>query len=165
VVRAVDQELTRQRHEVRQQWGSGVCCRVQAAGETLPADIACPPSGSVFACYPLIKLHCRRIVQALGILAQVFKEKLATQRLHYLRIPHCRIHLAMAEQGIRMQVARSDRRPPVVDQHDLRVNVDVLPFAGSRSARDSRQREIPVLAKRFQLVKDRPALGTSSPIA
>jgi hypothetical protein len=65
-----------------------------------------PPDG-IFTRDPLVKLQRRHVVQVSGVQAQMFEQKLAAQRVRDGGIPNGGIQLAMAEQGIRMQVARS----------------------------------------------------------
>src|SRR5262249_60395241 len=56
---------------------------------------------------------------------EVLREERRPQRADGRWVPERRVQLGVGEEGARQDVRRADRRPGVVDEHDLRVHVDV----------------------------------------
>src|SRR4051812_41534469 len=71
----------------------------------------------------------------------------------------------MPKEGLPMQIARTDRGPCIIDQHQFGVDVDVLANARAIAGRDSHKREVLMLTKRGKRVKQLFVLWLSSPSA
>src|SRR5258708_4850271 len=81
------------------------------------------------------------IIQLPGITLQMLAEQLATKCADNFEVPKRRVQFGVAEERMGVQVARADRRPSVIDQHDLAVDVDRATAALGIPAGNSGERE------------------------
>jgi hypothetical protein len=83
----------------------------------------------------------------------MFQKQLRSQRTRR-GITEGDIQLTVAEHRVAMKVARPDRRPNVVDDHQLIMDVHDVPSAVGSLPSDSRQREVGMTVKRSTLWRE-----------
>ena len=124
-----------------------ISCGIESERETAPVEVASVPAAAVVERDLTIEPQCRARVEMRRIFSEMFSQQRNAQTARDGSIPDRAIHLAVAQQGVGVQVARTDGRPGVIDHHELAVHIDIAAFAPRIAAGNPDEREALVSAE------------------